>query len=79
MPSKSSYIWFSMVIHRKLFKFEVDGITPKRKSGRWSYEKKKGKLLREMKPTCVGAHMILTPEAEFAPIRTTTVQAVSIR
>jgi hypothetical protein len=56
--------------------FEVDGLTPKRRSGRWSYEWMQGRLFRELKPTAIGSHMLLSFEEIYEPIRTTAVQAI---
>lgn len=58
--------------------FEVDGITPKRRSSRWNYDHMQGKLFHELKPTRVGDHMMLSLDGEYDPILTTTVQAIDI-
>ncbi|MFC0214286.1 hypothetical protein ACFFK0_17795 [Paenibacillus chartarius] len=58
--------------------FEVDGITPKRQTDRWSYTSLQGKLLRELKPIKVGSHMLLSPDDAYEPVRSTKVQAVDV-
>jgi hypothetical protein len=58
--------------------FEVDGVTPKRRSSRWNYDHMQGKLFRELRPTRVGDHMMLSMEGEYEPICTTSVQAIDV-
>jgi hypothetical protein len=58
--------------------FEVDGLTPKRRSSRWNYDRMQGRLFEELQPTAIGSHMVLSLEGDYDPIRTTTVQAIDV-
>jgi hypothetical protein len=58
--------------------FEVDGVTPKRRSFKFNYQEIQGKIFTELKPTEVGSHMLLSLADDHEPIKTTTVQAIDI-
>lgn len=58
--------------------FEVDGMTPKRRSSRWNYDRMQGRLFEELLPISVGAHMVLSLLGENDPISTTKVQAIDV-
>lgn len=56
--------------------YEVDGITPKHRSERFDFDEIQGQMFRELKPTEIGAPMILTSFGHYVPFKTTRVQAI---
>ncbi|MFC5451321.1 hypothetical protein [Paenibacillus aestuarii] len=56
--------------------YEVDGITPKHRSDRFNFDDIQGQTFREMKPTEVGAPMVLSGINKYMPFKTTRVQAI---
>ncbi|MNI09061.1 hypothetical protein D3C73_621150 [compost metagenome] len=56
--------------------YEVDGITPKHRSKQFDFDEIQGQTFKEMKPTMVGAPMILATINDYIPFQTTHVQAI---
>jgi hypothetical protein len=56
--------------------YEVDGITPKHHTELFDFDEIQGHTFREMKPTEIGAPMILSAIDKFIPFKTTRVQAI---
>jgi hypothetical protein len=56
--------------------YEVDGITPKHHTELFDFDEIQGHTVREMKPTEIGAPMILSDVDKYIPFKTTRVQAI---
>ncbi|MBP1990257.1 hypothetical protein [Paenibacillus eucommiae] len=56
--------------------YEVDGITPKHQSEKFDFDNILGRTFRELKPTEVGAPMVLASLDREMPFKTTKVQAI---
>lgn len=56
--------------------YEVDGFTPKHQTDRFDFDDIQGQTFRELKPTEVGAPMVLSSLDKYTPFKTTKVQAI---